>query len=132
MHARHLYREPHALESSARAGVLAFEGLRDSYVPPESTRGAAAAFSLPLLEPSAEPVPALASISAPVAANIDAGTTGAMVQMVPSGLTGFEPSAGCQRQPEGHFCPQIAPEARALRAGFFQSALEGVPRIAPP
>jgi len=130
MHARHLYREPYALESSARASVLAFEGLRDSYVPPSSTRGAAAAFGLPLLEPSPEPVPSLATITAPVAANIDADTTGAMVQMAPSGL--LEASAGCEEEPEGHFCPQIAPEARALRASFFLSALSGVPRIAPP
>ncbi|MCC6621639.1 MAG: hypothetical protein IT385_10320 [Deltaproteobacteria bacterium] len=129
MHARHLYREPYDLESSARASVLAFEGINDSMVPPSSTRGAAAAFGLPLLEPSAEPVPSLATITAPVAANIDAATTGAMLQMVPSGLSGLQASGGCEDEPEGHFCPQIAPDARALRASFFRSALEGVPRI---
>ena len=53
-----------------------------------------------------------------------------MVQYVPAGNSlGIPASAGCPFQFEGHYCAQTAPEARAQRVDFYQSALVGVPVI---
>jgi hypothetical protein len=68
--------------------------------------------------------------AAPIQGNVDAQTTAAMVQFAPLGGSA-PPSAGCvsQGQTEGHYCAQTAPEARAQRLRFYQSALVGVPVV---
>jgi hypothetical protein len=70
-------------------------------------------------------------------ANIDAETTAAFYQYVPTGIPGIDPTPGCvalapSSGSEGHFCPQSAAESYRQRAVFFQSALDGVPVIIDP
>ena len=62
--------------------------------------------------------------------NLDADTSGAYFQFVPSGIAGIAPTPGCEGQPEGHFCAQTAPPAIEQRLEFLGSAAAGeVPNI---
>jgi cell division septation protein DedD len=111
-----LYREPLALET---------KGLGDTQVSYYAVRSAASAFGIGQLAPHAVDVPFLPSISAPVQASVNATTTAAFFQYVASGYVGATPTPGCVTLAEtaGHYCVQIAAEARAQRVAFFTSAL---------
>lgn len=129
-HAGRLHADPYPLDRPERASVLLIEGLADGLVPEASTRAAATAMGLAQLEPAPEPVPTLAPAgSGPLAANIDARTTGGFLQYVPEGYGTFTPSPSCEGQREGHYCAQSA--SRQVYVRFFQSALSGVPTITP-
>jgi len=134
----HVYRDRLEIHGNERpASVLLIEGLGDTRVPNGATESAAWALGLPQLEPL-RPVPFLDSALAPLRANLDAETTGGLVQYAPVGVPGVPSTPGCARLPaasasEGHFCAQSAPESQRLRADFFRSALDGAaPEIGNP
>jgi hypothetical protein len=82
-------------------------------------------------------VPFLEQVPAPIAGNVDAQTTGGLVQYAPTGLPDLPPSPGCaalspSSASEGHFCAQSAAESRAQRVEFFRSALDGLAEIVDP
>lgn len=129
-HASRLYGDPYPLDRPERASVLLIEGLGDGLVPEPSTRAAATAMGLAQLEPAPEPVPTLTQGGpGPLAANIDAHTTGGFLQYVPKGYGTLTPSPFCEGQSEGHYCAQAA--SRQVYVRFFESALSGVPTITP-
>jgi hypothetical protein len=130
--APYLYREPFDLGVSGRASVLLTEGLGDSVVPQFVMRSGASQLGIPQLEPFAERVPSLTSVTAPLSGNIASGTTAAFFQFVPKGSAAGTPTPGCNNQTEGHFCAQSAAEAERQRLEFFTSALSGTPRIIDP
>jgi hypothetical protein len=133
VHAPFLWRERLALPGSARrASVLLVEGTGDTFVPNHATEALAAALGgVPMLEPGRPLVPGIATVRAPLAANIDGETTGALVQWTPLGVAGREPTPGCSDPLagliawEGHHCAQGARESRSQRAAFLASALGG-------
>jgi hypothetical protein len=132
--AARVYKDKLSLGDAARASILQAEGLGDDEVPFYSVRSGAYALGIPHLEPFAEDVPFLTSITGPVSANIDSSTTAAFFQYVPDGFKGATPTPGCvsPSEPEGHYCAQSAAEAVEQRAQFFTSALSGVPTITAP
>jgi hypothetical protein len=134
----HIYRDRLEIQGNERpASILLIEGLGDTRVPNGATESAAWALGLPQLEPL-RPVPFLASAPGPLRGNLDAETTGGLVQYAPVGVPGVPPTPGCAMLPpasasEGHFCAQSAPESQRLRADFFRSALDGAaPEIGNP
>ena len=129
-HARFIYQEPISIGgSTAKASMLIVEGIGDSFTANNSTRSLARQLdAIPQLSLPAVKVNDLPEQSGPIQANIDPSTTAAMVQYAPDGGS-VPPSAGCVGQFEGHACAQIAPEARAQRLRFYQSALVGTPVI---
>ncbi|MCZ6784945.1 MAG: hypothetical protein O7G30_16725, partial [Proteobacteria bacterium] len=129
-HARFLFRDPVEVDGTTKkASLLVVEGLNDSFTKANTTRSLAWLLGpIPQLEPVAVPVLGLPSQAGPIQANIDADTTAAFVQFVPSGV-GLPPTQGCDFQPEGHFCAQTAPPARTQRLRFYTSALTGPPVI---
>jgi pimeloyl-ACP methyl ester carboxylesterase len=134
-HAAFLYRNRLELAGTTRkASVLLQEGVGDSTVPSNVTRSLAWTFGpIPHLEPVWDPTPILEPITGPVMANIDPETTAAFYQFVPAGIPGIAPTPGCENEPEGHFCPQDAPEAQLQRALFLRSAVEeAAPTIVDP
>ena len=134
-HAAFLYRNRLEVAGTTRkASVLFQEGVGDSTVPSNVTRSLAWTFGpIPHLEPVWDPTPILEPITGPVVANIDPETTAAFYQFVPAGIPGIAPTPGCENEPEGHFCPQDAPEAQLQRALFLRSAVEeAVPTIVDP
>ena len=84
---------------------------------------------IPHLAPTVVPVSYLPVVDGPLQGNVDPETTAAFVQFAPAGIPGLPPSPGCELQGEGHYCAQTAPGARALRAAFYTSAVEGVPVV---
>jgi hypothetical protein len=112
--------------------VLVVEGVGDGLVPNHATEALAAAFGgIPLLDPGVTSLPGVEIARAPLAGNIDAETTAALVQWTPLGVPGREATPGCS-DPfagpvawEGHYCAQSAEESRLQRAAFFASALRG-------
>jgi hypothetical protein len=138
-HAEFVYRHPlNVAGTTRRASVLLVEGINDSLVPNHATESLAYALGpIPELEPVAQPVAILSPASGPIQGNIDAQTTSALVQYVPSGVPGLPVSPGCSAlsllsQSEGHFCAQSAAESIQLRVAFLESALSGVPKIMNP
>jgi hypothetical protein len=130
IHANHLYGEArYPLAPSDRASVLLVEGLGDSLVPTYSTRGAALAMGLSQFDDIPDPVPGLPFSDLEIRANIDPQTTGAFLQYVAKDVPGFSPTAGCETQPEGHYCAQNAVIPVMLR--YFADALTGVPAVTP-
>lgn len=131
------YRNPVVVDGTTRKpSILLVEGLDDSLVPNSATESAAWLLGIPQTLPLRE-VPFLAQAPAPVRANVDAETTGALVQYAPTGLPDLPPTPGCAALPpssgsEGHYCAQGAAESRAQRVEFFRSALDGVPEIVDP
>jgi len=133
LHAPFLWRDRLALPGSGRrASVLLVEGVGDGFVPNHATEALAVAFGgVAVLEPGRASLPGLGTARAPLAGNIDAETTGALVQWTPLGLPGREPTPGCSEPLagpvawEGHHCAQSAIESRLQRAVFFSSALGG-------
>jgi hypothetical protein len=138
--AEFLYRNPIEVAGTTRKpSILVIEGLEDSLVPNHATDSLAWLMGpIPHLEPVQRPVPFLDTIAGPVRANIDAQTTAAFFQYVPTGVEGFPPTPGCaalnpSSGGEGHFCAQSAAESLRQRAAFFRSAVEDdVPTIINP
>jgi hypothetical protein len=130
-HAAFVYRDPVEVDGTTRkASILVLEGIGDSFIPNDATRSLAWTLGpVPHLAPTIVPVPYLPVAEGPLQGNVDAETTAAFVQFAPAGIPGVPASPGCEFQDEGHYCAQTAPEARALRAGFYASALEGVPVV---
>jgi hypothetical protein len=133
-HAAFVYRNPVPVDGTTRrASILALEGIGDSFIPNNATRSLAWTLGpIPHLAPTIVPVSYLPVANAPIQANVDAETSAAFVQFAPSGIPGIPPSTGCSgifHEEEGHYCAQVAPEARAMRASFYRSAVDGVPII---
>ena len=133
VHAPFLWRERLALPGpSRRASVLLVEGIGDGLVPNHATESLAAALGgIAVALPGRASLPGLEQARLPLAGNIDAETTGALVQWTPLGIAGLAPSPGCSEPLggpiawEGHYCAQSAPESSRQRAAFFTSALGG-------
>jgi hypothetical protein len=128
-HASFIYREPLEVGGTTKKpSILVLEGVGDTYTKNNSTRSLAWLLGpIPHLAPRLEEVSYLPLGTAPIQGNVDAETTAAFVQFAPDGLDGIPPTPGCVGQYEGHFCAQVAPEARGLRADFYRSAVEEVP-----
>lgn len=138
-HARFLYADPRPIEGTlSKASVLLIEGLEDSLVPNNATESLAFALGLPHLAPVQRTVPFLDVVQGPLRANLGPLTTAAFYQYVPVGVPGIAPTPGCTlfgppTSTEGHYCAQVAAEARRQRVEFFTSTLrDGVPRIIDP
>ena len=132
---QYLYRNPLKISGTTRrASVLVVEGIGDTQVPDNATRSMAWALGpIPHLAPIWEASPILEQVTGPVTANIDSETTAAFYQFVPYGVPGIPHTPGCPFEPEGHFCPQDAPEAMLQRLLFLKSAVEDpVPTIVDP
>jgi hypothetical protein len=133
VHAPFLWRERLALSGpSRRASVLLVEGIGDGFVPNHATESLAAALGgIAVALPGRASLPGLEQAPLPLAGNVDAETTGALVQWTPLGVAGLEPTPGCSDPLagpiawEGHYCAQSAPESSRQRAAFFSSALGG-------
>jgi hypothetical protein len=133
-HVRFIYRDRLPVAGTTRKpSILALEGLNDTMVPNHATDSMAWSMGpLPHIQPVQRAVPFLEVVTAPVTANIDAETTAGFYQYVPVGVPGIPVTPGCESQPEGHFCAQIAPASFHQRSVFFQGALTGVPTIIDP
>jgi len=121
---KHLYREP-LLPFTGSSDVtppsaLFTEGVGDSLVPNNASRSMAVELGIPHVRPIARAVPGLEEIDAPVAQNLGAGLTSGYFQYDPA----TTPYCITTPQPEGHYCPQRAPEAQAQRRHFLESALD--------
>jgi len=141
VHAPFLWRERLALPgSSRRASVLLVEGVGDGFVPNHATESLAVALGgIAVVEPGRASLPGLDPARLPLAGNVDAETTGALVQWTPLGVAGVEATPGCSEPIagpiawEGHYCAQSALESSRQRAAFFQSALGGgAPEVVDP
>jgi hypothetical protein len=133
-HAALLYRRPVEIDGTTKKpSLLVLEGIGDTFTKNNTTRSLAWQLGpVPHLPPVAVPVSYLPLAQDSVVANVDAGTSAAFVQFAPNGVPGVPHSPGCAFQFEGHFCAQVAPEARGLRADFYRSAVEDpVPVIGP-
>lgn len=130
-HASFIYRQPvEVAGTTKKPSLLVLEGIGDTFTKNNTTRSLAWLLGpIPHLAPPAVDVSYLPVEAAPIQGNVDAETTAAFVQFAPSGLPGIPPSPGCVNQPEGHFCAQVAPEARRLRADFYRSAVEDDPPV---
>jgi hypothetical protein len=138
-HARFLYRDPFAIGGTTRrASLLLVEGLDDSLVPNHATDSLAWEVGrLPHLAPVQREIPFLTTVTGPVVGNVDAQTSAALFQYVPTGVPGITPTPGCAalapaKGSEGHYCAQSGAESIHQREVFFHSALVGVPRIIDP
>jgi hypothetical protein len=142
-HARYLYRDPIDVGGSTRkASILLIEGLDDSLVPNHATDSLAWTLGpIPQLTPVQRAVPFLGAVPGPVVANIDAATSAAYAQYVPTGAGGIDATPGCTAafrpsgtdQPEGHFCAQSAFESVLQQRLFLESAVsDPVPYIVDP
>lgn len=138
-HARFLYAEPLAIEGTlSKASILLIEGLEDSLVPNNATESLAFALGLPHLSPVQRAVPFLEVVDGPLRGNLGPQRTAAFYQYVPVGVAGIAPTPGCAvlnppTSTEGHYCAQVAAEARRQRVEFFTSMVrDGVPTIVDP
>lgn len=97
-------------------------------MPNNATRSLAFSLGpLPHAEPVQQSVPFLAAQAPPIQGNVTPDTTAGYMQYVPAASpTGLPPSPGCIGETEGHFCPQLAPEAIDQRRDFFQTAITDV------
>jgi pimeloyl-ACP methyl ester carboxylesterase len=133
--AENLYRKRLEVAGTTRkASILVTEGVGDFTVPNNATRSLAWNFGpIPHLAPIWDPSPILKPITGPVTANIDSETTAAFYQFVPAGIPGIPATPGCEFELNGHFCAQVAPDARLQRALFLRSAVDDpVPTIVDP
>ena len=73
-------------------------------------------------------IPGLEQESSPLAENLGPGLTSGYYQYDPA----TTPYCVAAPQPEGHYCPQRAPEARAQRRHFLETALDGAAEIVAP
>jgi hypothetical protein len=120
---KYLYREP-LLPFAGSSDVtppsaLFTEGLGDSLVPNNASRAMATEIGIPQVRPIVRAIPGLPQLDAPVAENLGPGLTSGYFQYDPA-----TPYCVTTPQPEGHYCPQRAPEAQAQRRHFLESALE--------
>lgn len=129
---KYLYREPLlpfvGSTDVTPPSALFTEGVGDSLVPNNASRAMAAELGIPHVRPIARNVPALVQVDAPVAQNLAPGLTSGYFQYDPA----TTPYCVTRPQPEGHYCPQSAPEAQAQRRHFLESALEGAAEIISP
>jgi hypothetical protein len=140
-YARFLYREPLGIDPPQRASVLVVEGLNDSLVPNHATRSWVRELGpIPQLGEPGREIFGFERIEDAVSGNIDARTTAAFYQYVPSGVEGVEPTPGCDDSTlaessarEGHYCAQSAEESLRQRIHFFDTALgEDAPEVIDP
>ncbi|MCX5737979.1 MAG: hypothetical protein NTZ61_05675, partial [Proteobacteria bacterium] len=129
---KYLYREPLlpfvGSTDVTPPSALFTEGVGDTLVPNNASRAMAAELGIPHVRPIARNVPALVQVDAPVAENLAPGLTSGYFQYDPA----TTPYCVTRPQPEGHYCPQSAPEAQAQRRHFLESALEGAAEILSP
>lgn len=129
---KHLYREPllpfAGSDDVTPPSTLWTEGVGDTLVPNNASRAMAREIGLPQVRPIARPVPGLAQVDAPLAENLAPGLTAGYFQYDPA----TTPYCITRPQPEGHYCPQSAPEAQAQRGHFLESALDGAAEILSP
>jgi len=139
--ARFLYREPLGIDPPQRASLLVVEGLNDSLIPNHATHSWVRELGpIPLLAGPGREIFGLGRVERAVSGNIDAQTTAALYQYVPSGVEGFDPTPGCDDPAlaessarEGHYCAQSAEESLRQRVRFFEAALwEEAPEIIDP
>jgi hypothetical protein len=128
---RHLYREP-LLPFAGSADVtppsaLFTEGIGDSLVPNNASRAMAGEIGIPQVD-ALRVIPGLEQESSPLAGNLGPGRTSGYYQYDPA----TTPYCIAAPQPEGHYCPQRAPEARAQRRHFLETALDGAAEIIAP
>jgi hypothetical protein len=126
--ARHLYREPLAIEGLADTtppSLLWIEGIGDSLVPNVATRATAVELGIPTVRPVAVSSPVLTEVDAPLAENIAPGVTAAHAQYDPDST----PSCLGFGEMEGHFCAQRSTEAEDQVEHFFATALEGTAEV---
>jgi len=133
-HAAFMYANPVEVAGTTRKpSVMIQEGLIDSLIPRNCTRGLAQTMGLvPVVAPVKDPVPYLPVATPPLTGNLASGTaTAGMIQYVAQGaLPGVPPDLGCEFETEGHYCGQIADAAIQQRLQFFQTALtDPVPTI---
>lgn len=131
--------EPVSNLSARRApSVLLTAGVEDGFVPNRLTRSLAWSLGpLAWVGGPAMSAVGLPAASAPLRGNLSDGSTGAYVELVPSGLS--EPAApGCRPESlplplelleEGHFCAQLAGESIRRRVTFLRSALGDAPPL---
>ena len=129
---RHLYRQP-LLPFAGSSDVtppstLWTEGIGDTLVPNNASRAMAAELGIPQVGPPARVVPTLQQVDAPLVGNLGPGLTSGYFQYNPA----TTPYCITAPQPEGHYCPQRAPEAQAQRLHFLESALGGTAEIVAP
>ncbi len=129
---KYLYREP-LLPFAGSSDVtppsaLFTEGVGDSLVPNNASRAMAVEIGIPQVRPVVVPIPGVAQVDAPVAQNLGPGLTSGYFQYDPA----TTPYCVTHPQPEGHYCPQSAPEAQAQRRHFLESALQGPAEIVSP
>ncbi len=129
---RHLYREPltpfPGSSDTVPPHTLWTEGVGDSLVPNNASRAMALELGIPHVGPVQELVPGLEVVAPPLAGNLPGDITAGFVQFDPATTQ----SCIDRPQPEGHYCPQTAPEAQAQRLHFLESALTGAPEIVDP
>jgi hypothetical protein len=129
--ARFLYREPLGIDPPQRASVLVVEGLNDSLVPNHATRSWVRELGpIPRLGEPGREIFGFERVEDAVSGNINARTTAAFYQYVPSGVEGVDPTPGCDGSAlaedsarEGHYCAQSAEESLRQRVHFFETAL---------
>jgi hypothetical protein len=127
---RHLYREPllpfAGSSDSTPPSTLWTEGIGDTLVANNATRAMARELGIPHVRPVARALPTLEQVDPPVMENLGPGLTGGYFQYDPA------TTPGCLFEPEGHYCPQSAPEALEQRLYFLLTALEGAAEIVAP
>ena len=127
-YARFLYREPLGIDPPQRASVLVVEGLNDSLIPNHATRSWVRELGpIPQLGEPGREIFGFERVEGAVSGNIDARTTAAFYQYVPSGVEGVEPTPGCDDSTlaessarEGHYCAQSAEESLRQRVHFLR------------
>lgn len=133
-HARHLYRDPIAVDGVLRKpSLLLISGVQDTRVPNRFTESLAWLLGrIPLVAASLRPVAFLPVAQVPVQSNMGPMTTAGYAQIVPAGIVGARTDADCdatvigeELAREGHFCAQVAPVSILQRVSFFGSALSG-------
>jgi hypothetical protein len=129
---RHLYQQPllpfTGSTDATPPSSLWTEGIGDSLVPNNATRAMVAELGIPQVGPAARVVPTLEQVASPLSENLGPGLTAGYFQYDPA----TTPYCINTPQPEGHYCPQSAPEAQAQRLHFLQSALQGAAEIVAP
>ncbi len=127
--ARHLYREPLAVEGQTDdtpPSLLWIEGIGDNIVSNTGTRSAARELGIPQVGNVRAPTPILSRVEAPLAGNLAPGLTAGHYQYLPA------ETPSCGLFAEGHFCPQGGPEVDGQILHFFATALEGEAEILDP
>jgi hypothetical protein len=116
-----------------KPSTLLVEGVNDLLVPNSTTESAAWQYGpIPHLGPVQRAVPFLDVVTGPVVANVDAETTAAFYQYVPTNVPNIPATPSCllpavinpTNARNGHYCAQSAIESRAQRLIFFGTAVD--------